>query len=288
MLTFYQYKFTKCLSLKLTNTKEMRERMKPKECLYRWGVVGVALIALTGNVRGSLLYSDEFKYFDDGQIVVTDNINGGDTTIRTANPSFSAIHGTPTGLLALKIQEDVIQYDPVVHPFVSPGMDRYVYTISNLGYDSGNVPLAYGSAPGVGVNGVSGFNIVNQYNVTTTGMGTPNDPVTGNPWIMNGFSSGPRWEWDIRPNPPDPLGGEGIGSPFGPPSPVTMNGFWFEVASGTPHGIVPMWVHSWDQSALQVNIWDLVVSAPIPEPASFGLIGLITILGLFVRRIFQR
>ena len=60
---------------------------------------------------------------------------------------------------------------------------------------------------------------------------------------------------------------------------------------------VPMWVHSWDATDLsgdgipdlttQVNIWDLVVSAPIPEPASFGLIGIITILGFFVRRFFR-
>ena len=262
--------------------------MKTKKRLFRWGVIGIALITFAVNVQGSVLYSDEFKYFDDGEIVVTDNINGGDTTIRAANPGFSSIHGTPTGVLALKIQEDVIQWDATVHPFVTPGMDRYVYTISNLGFDSGNVPLAYAHSPGLGVNGVSGFNIVNQYNVTTTAMGTPNDPVTGNAWVMNGFSAGPRWEWDIRPNPPDPLGGHGVGSPVGPPSDVVQNGFWFEVASGTPHGIVPMWVHSWDQSATQVNIWDLVVSAPIPEPASLGLLGLISGGIYFSRRFGKR
>lgn len=267
--------------------------MKTVRCLFRWGVVGAVLIVFAGNVQGTVIYSDIFSYFDDGRIVVYDNINSIATTIRNANPGAPTIHGTPTGALALKIEEDVIQYDPVSHSYVTPNMDRYVYTISNLDYDSGNVPLAYAGAAGVGVNGVSGFNIVNLYGVPTGLMGTPNDPVTGNPWIVNGFAGAGNWEWDIRPNPPDPFGGEGVGSPNGG-APTTMNGFWFEVASGTPHGIVPMWVHSWNQmdtdqdgvidATTQVNMWDLYVSAPIPEPVSISLIGIMVILGSFVRR----
>lgn len=270
--------------------------MKTERDLLLRGMVGITLVALAGNVRGSVVYSDTFKYFDDGKIEVDDNINSTKTIIRNTNPSAPTIHGAPTGALALKIEEDVIQYDPTSHPHVTPGMDRYVYTISNLDFDSGNVPLAYGSTPGVGVNGVSGFNIVNQYNVPTVGMGTPNDPVSGNPWVVNGFAGSGNWEWDIRPNLPDPNGGEGVGSPNGG-APTAMNGFWFEVASGTPHGIAPMWVHSWDQTdtngdgitdtTSQVNLWNIYVSAPIPEPASFGLIGIITILGFFVRRFFR-
>ena len=256
-----------------------------------------ALVAAACVCRATVLYSDEFKYFDDGQIDVTDNITGITTTIRAANLAAPTIHGTPTGVLALKIQEDVIQYDPVTHPFVTPGNDRYVYTISNLGYDSGNVPLAYAGSPGVGVNGVSGFNIVNAAGVATLGMGGPSDPVTGNPWVMNGFQpAASNWEWDIRPNPPDPNGGHGVGSPIGPPSDVTQNGFWFEVASGTPHGIVPMWVHSWNavdndgdqvpDQTWQVNIWDLVVSAPVPEPTSAILLLGTTSAIVFIRRRF--
>ena len=270
--------------------------MKTERYLFRLGIITVFLIALSGTVSGAIVYSDIFNYFDDGRVVVYDNISSSVTTIRNANPNAPTINGTPTGSLALKIEEDVIQYDPVSHPNVTPGMDRYVYTISNLNFDSGNIPLAYGLNPGVGVNGVSGFNIVNQYNIPTFGMGTPNDPVSGNPWVVNGFAGSENWEWDIRPNLPDPNGGEGVGSPNGG-APLSMNGFWFEVASGTPHGIVPMWVHSWDQTdtngdgitdtTTQVNLWNIYVSAPIPEPASFGLIGLITLLGFFVRRFFR-
>ena len=245
-----------------------------------WALVALATLLLAAPLQATLLYSDLFEYYDDGTIIRHDFTGGTVTTLR--GPGGPTINGTPTGGLILKIEEDVVVYDPVSHPFVTPGQDRYVYTISNLGYDSGNVPLTWGNTPGVGVNGVSGFNIVNAFAVPTGLMGGPSDPVTGNPWVINGFSGAGNWEWDIRPNPPDQFGGEGVGSPVGPPSDVTQNGFWFEVASGTPHGIVPMWVHSWNayasspggpiDSTFQVNIWDLLVSGPTPEPGTLGLL----------------
>ena len=52
-----------------------------------------------------------------------------------------------------------------------------------------------------------------------------------------------------------------------------MNNFFFEVAQGRSHGLLPGWAHSWDQRQTQVNILSGIVSGPVPEPTTLLLIG---------------
>ena len=122
----------------------MRNVVRP---IY-WAMAIGIVVLVSGPAQAVLLYSDLFEYYDDGTIIQNDFLAG--TSVQIRGPGGPTINGTPTGALLLKIEEDVIQYDPVVHPFVTPGQDRYVYTISNLGFDSGNVPLTWGTGPGTG------------------------------------------------------------------------------------------------------------------------------------------
>ena len=99
----------------------------------------------------------------------------------------------------------------------------------------------------------------------------PLDPVTGIPWVQNGFAGGPTIEWDILPP------GLGIGAP-NPASPISMDSMFFEVASGTAHGILPGWIHSWSLlpggGSSQVNIVSGFLSGPVvPEPTTLMLLG---------------
>ncbi len=228
----------------------------------------VGFLGLAAPAGATLLFSDIANWFADGTITINDLIHGTASTVR--GPGGVAVNGGGAAAqLLLKIEEDVITYDPVTHPFVTPGMDRYVYTISNVGYGSGNVGYNFvstggpGPNPGVGVNGVSGFTLQGLGPVFNQGQ-PPIDPVTGLPWSQSALAG--NVEWHIG------LPGMGIGAPaFG--SPLTQDSMFFEVAHGTPHGIAPGYVNSHDAANTSVNYFTGYVTAPVPEPGSLLLLG---------------
>ena len=235
----------------------------------------LALIAAAVAVQSAVahvLYEDTFYWVPNG----TAGGMGVDVFVNPAQP--------PPGAW-VKIQETVyddVQGRAVINnavnvtqtahgsPMPGPGpINVYVYSITNLTY--GNSPVTPGG------NGVSGFNIVNQFLAPNLGMWGSN---AANDWwdVSAGNQPFPQnFEWDIDRN-NNGFDGDGFGILQG----QTYDSFMYAVPDGTPHGILPAWVHSWSgggaleqPAAFQIDVTQGgFVSGPIPEPATLALLAL--------------
>ena len=237
---------------------------------YAGCLLFVGVLCLAPPAHATLLFSDLAVWYGDGTVKMTNLIGGGTTTLRGAGGVAQNGGGLAEQLL-LKIEEDVLTYDPVLHPYITPGMDRYVYTITNAGFGSGNVGYMFvdeggpGPNPGTGTNGVSGFALDTQHAPQISNQGLPPVDVVSNlPWSM--ASGGGTTSWSLD-NP-----GEGIGAPVAG-SPISLGSFYFEVPHGTTHGVTAAWVNSHDANNNAVNYLTGYVTAPVPEPGSLLLLG---------------
>jgi hypothetical protein len=147
-------------------------------------------------------------------------------------------------------------------------MNLYAYAITNLTY--GNGPFT-----GTG-SGVQGFVIPDNAGISGIMYG----PTAANDfWEVGTGHIGPGyWEWDIDAD-DDRDNGDGDGILQG----QTFNSFMLAVPDGTMHGFIDdAWVHSWhgagnlekSSGAGQIDLVYGVVSGPIPEPATLGLLAL--------------
>jgi len=234
------------------------------------------LLFCTQFASANVIYEDTFYWVPNGAGPLSV-----DVVVNPVNPPENAW---------VKIQETV--YDDtqarqilqgdlgiVVHgsPIPVDPMDLYVYSITNLNY--GNGPDLGGG------NGVSGYNIVNSFNVPTLGIWGPDaaanwwdTPALNLPYPAN-------WEWDIDANMSGD-DGDGVGITLG----NTFDGFRYAVPAGTPHGFVPAWVHSWSgggaqeqPASSQIDVVNGFVSGPMPEPGTFLLLSISSFL-LVLRR----
>lgn len=158
-------------------------------------------------------------------------------------------------------------------------MNLYVYSITNLTY--GNGPVMGGG------NGVSGFNIVNSFNVPSLGLWGPTGAASwwDSPALNQPFPA--NFEWDVDAN-MNGFDGDGNGVLLG----NTFNGFMYAVPDGTPHGFLPAWVHTWSGGGLaeqpvsfQIDITNGgFVSGPVPAPGSLVLLASAGLIAIGRRR----
>ncbi len=238
--------------------------MKTQRVLLAGLLLGVCTQLASANV----LYEDVFYWVPNGQGALTV-----DVSVNPPQPPQNAwvkiqetVYDDPQGKQVL---QGALQANAIHGSAIPAGaINLYVYSITNLTY--GNGPVLGGG------NGVSGHNIVNQFNVATLGIWGPNaaaswwDTPAGNtPFPAN-------WEWDIDAD-MDTLDGDGSGVLQG----LSYDGMMVAVPKGTPHGLLPSWVHTWSgggaleqPNAVQIDIVNGYVSGPVPEPVTLSLLAL--------------
>jgi hypothetical protein len=242
-------------------------RRKAMRCGLTLLAATILCAVVTNPATASIIHEDTFYWVANG----TAGGLGVDVFVNPPEPPVDAW---------VKIQETVFD-DPqgkqiltdnlntLIHgsPIPADPINLYIYSVTNLTY--GNGPVIGGG------NGVSGFNIVNQFATLALGIWGPNAAAS---WWDTPAGNSPfpaNWEWDIDAD-MDGADGDGIGITQG----QTFNGFMFAVPDGTPHGLVPAWVHTWSGGGLteqpvsvQIDITvDGFVSGPVPEPATLLLL----------------
>ena len=229
-------------------------------------------VAAANRAAASVLFEDVFYWMPDGSTLINPSVGPLDAYVKIQETVYDDAQGKFIlgQNLGLTIHGPAIPTDPI---------NLYVYSISNIGY--GNGPFT-----GVG-SGVSGFNIVNTFNVPLLGQWGPNGSASW--WEVGPFNSGAgNIEWDIDGN-NNGLDGDGTGITAG----LTFDGFMYAVADGTPHGITGgHWVHTWSGSgaleqpaSVQADtISGYQLSLAIPEPSTIGLV----VLGITGAMMFGR
>ncbi len=220
-------------------------------------LVGVCATPVLANV----LYEDTFYWVPNGvgPLTVDVVINPPVPPVNSWVKIQETVYDDAQGRVVLQNALPVSIHGPAIPPVP---FNLYVYSITNLGY---------GNGPGVGGgNGISGHNIVNIANVPTLGIWGPNAAAS---WWNTPAGNQPfpaNWEWDVDGN-MNGADGDGIGITLG----QTFDGMMVAVPDGTPHGIVPSWVHTWtgggaleQPNAVQIDIVNGLVSGPVPEPAT--------------------
>jgi len=252
--------------------------MKPGKISQGLAVLVFGLLFLSANhAAATLLYEDVFYWMPDGSTQINPATGPVDAYVKIQETVYDDVQGR-----ALLLEQ--IGYG-LIHGSALPAgpIDVYAYSISNLQY--GNGPLNDG---GSGL-GISGFNIVNAAGVSVLGQWGPN--AANSWWGVAPNNSGPgNIEWDIDAN-NNGFDGDGVGITLG----QTHNSFYYAVPAGTQHGITGgHWVHSWDTSigpeinsgAYQTDLVYGMLSLPIPEPATFSLLGVTAAAIVFLRRRF--
>lgn len=267
----------------------------------RWPVfVSVVFVALfaVGSAQGAILGQHTFVWYDTpGGVVVTPP---------NAPPPYPGVHLLTLDEWFVDAPQTTQWYagnavaglpaSPfAATPLVVNNAEMYLYQLQNVNYGSGNggaVPFSFTSPapPGPGVNGLSGFNIIDLHNAGsvvgavpgTQFVSDPNnglDTTAGLPlWHFQGFSGPGNFEWDIRTeNGLGVLGGQ-----------TGLLGFAMP-AGQTYDVVLPGWVHSWSQPvSTQVNLTPPVNGfsgpAPVPEPATLALLGIPAVAVILRRR----
>lgn len=143
--------------------------------------------------------------------------------------------------------------------------ELYSYSITNLTYAMG------------GGNGISGFNNLTPYGGPAN-VWAPN--FANGSWEPQPLLAGPI-EWDIDAD-FDGLNGDGLGIIRS----QSRSEFLVAVPAGTPHGFYGgNWIHSWSgeqPGGGQINLVFGVLSGPLPEPGTLGM--LLVGIGLIARR----
>ena len=217
------------------------------------------IVGLTATAAADVLYEDVYYWVDDGfgNIIVVKDPNDPpeDAYVKIQETVYNDTQGRQ--VLADKgayIHGSPIPQDP---------MHLYVYSITNLTYDNG--PFAGGG------RGVSGFNIINGFNVMSLGQWGPD---AANDWwdVPAGNTDPNDWEWDIDKD-KDGFDGDGDGILKSD----TFDSFMYAVPEGTAHGELDAWVHTWSgggvleqPNSIQIDMIYGYVSGPVPEPATLA------------------